>query len=85
MERLEHLKRDLSAVVDFLLERASTFEVSEWVALKVFLLSFGTLIGASFSNFFKKLRPLLTVIMLISGIFTFVRVFSPVFDKFKEN
>lgn len=85
MEKLEHLKRDLSAVIDFLLERTSTFGVSEWFSLKLFLLSMGTLIGSSFSKFFKKLKPLLTIVMLISGIFTFIRVFAPVFDNIKEK
>lgn len=81
MEMWEHIKRDTEAVVCFLLRRAGSFGVREWTALKLFLLSAGVLMGLRFAKFFRGLKPILTVVMLISGIFTFAKVFAPAFER----
>ena len=85
MERLENMIRDFVCVKDFLLERGSCLEVSDWVAIKTCLLSLGILLGSGFSNFFKKLRPLLTVVTFITGAFAALRIFAPVFDNLKDE
>ena len=89
MEKYEEFARDvlrdIECVKNFLLDRASVFGVSEWVAVKACLLSLGVLLGCSFSKFFKKLKPLMAVVMVLSGAFAFVRIFAPVFDDLRKD
>ena len=85
MEQLQAFARDINCVKNFLLARASVFGVKEWVAIKACLLSMGVLLGCSFTSFFKKLKPLMSVIMVISGVFAFIKIFAPVFDDYRKD
>lgn len=79
-------KFNLSTVVsmfydftDFAFERVKTFNILDWAMLKSCLVSLGILAATDFNKLFKKIKPLITLIFLISWFYTFIKIFTPLF------
>lgn len=75
MKNLECAKTSLYRMIYFLMKRAETFEVEDFAALKICLVSFGLLLGSTFSKFFKRLSPLIKVVFVLSYVFLIWRIF----------
>ncbi len=75
MKNLECAKTSLYRMIYFMMKRAKTFEMEDFAALKLCLVSLGLLLGSTFSNFFKKLSPLIKAVFIISYAFLIWRIF----------
>ena len=74
----------MKEIINWLMAKAKRFTVLDWAVLKVLLLSLGTMIGAYFSNFFKKLAPLMWIIVALSyGYMIYRMLFTNGKMKFK--
>ena len=69
------IRESFLSLCGYMLERAKHFTLADWAALKLALISFGALVGASFHRFFRKLAPLLAIVALASIIYTLYRIF----------
>ncbi|MEG1774259.1 MAG: hypothetical protein RR320_05340 [Oscillospiraceae bacterium] len=74
-ERLPEAVEFGKTMIDYMLARSRNFGLADWAMFKLCLVSFGVLIGSTFSNFFKKLRPLMTVLFCAGWVYMVWRVF----------
>ena len=70
-----NLSISLCGISDLLLARSRRFTLFDWAILKTCLISFGLLLGAAFSRFFKKLVPVLAIVFLASWAYALWRLF----------
>lgn len=71
-----------SEFIDFLMARARRFSVLDWGMLKLCLVSFGAILGSTFTGFFRRLRPLLMLAFLGAWVYTMWRIFFPCEDEY---
>lgn len=74
-----------SYFTDYAMERMGDFNVLDWAMFKSCLVSFGILVGSCFSGFFKKLKPILTMVFIFTWIFTMIKLFAPLFYEYVEK
>lgn len=65
----------LNKLVGFMLKSVAHFDIFDWAILKTCLVSFGILIGSMFAKIFKKLAPLMAIIVLASWAYIAWRIF----------
>ena len=65
-------------MIEYVMGRVQFLTIVDWTMLKSCLVSFGILLGSSFSGFFKKIKPIIAFIALFTWMYTIIRIFFPI-------
>lgn len=72
----------MKRTVNWMMSKAKSFSILDWAIFKTLLLSIGAMLGAYCSKFFKKLAPLMWLIIAIGYAYMIYRIF---FGKGKKS
>ena len=67
--------KKIRSIIGYFMEKASEFSVLDFAAFKMCLISFGILLGAKFSKFFKKYSLFIGIALVMSYVYLIYRLF----------
>ena len=69
------IKRELGELIDFAMDSLQLFTITDMAMFKIFLISFGILLGITFTKFFKAMSPIVKILFVASYAYIVWKVF----------